>query len=401
MKIKKFLFILPVFLLVIICFFVVFYISSKSVLNIAFYGIPENVEEAIRTKITDYSISVTKKNRCVFTTLSDNEPLISYLPRKHNYDCIIAYNDKNLQDCANPKFMMPDIIQYVPTALRSSVNYDNPYALPLLLDNFEIAVYTKYLKEQSLSIPASLSAVLDLAQKTSKEADWPIVFSGGSDKDLSFLISSLLLSRYGTQAYSNMIELMKNKIEFDNLLNIPLNEDSQTFKNILDEIRFWESKKYLHPQWIEFQDKEVAYMMSSHSTSIVFLTLSDHRAIDFEVMNLFTDSFFPSGSAAKSRSLIAPVIAIAPLSTKKAGKMSVQTLQSFLIGSEAQAWLGSATGLAPANSTAPAQDKQASNVRLWLAASDKPLPAITDAAFTNKKDKEEFMKQVRNYFLFN
>ena len=67
-----------------------------------------------------------------------------------------------------------------------------------------------------------------------------------------------------------------------------------------------------------------------------------------------------------------------------------------LVTSTNQSTIANATGLAPTHSTAESPDRQATNARLWAAASDRPAPGLQDL-FTKPEAKTAFFSDMRDY----
>ena len=84
------------------------------------------------------------------------------------------------------------------------------------------------------------------------------------------------------------------------------------------------------------------------------------------------------------------------IKTKKTNQLA-NTILKEIYTHEGQNILTNATSLAPTTSQAETSDKQASDVRLWAAASNKALPSLASALYKNPEDISSLAKMIRDY----
>ncbi len=117
------------------------------------------------------------------------------------------------------------------------------------------------------------------------------------------------------------------------------------------------------------------------------------------VIDRYEATYFPSSDGRSARSLTAPaILAIRPI--KKKSQQRFAGLSSFLIQSRSQEELSSRSGLAPANAQCQAPDRQASDVRLWAAASQEPLPDLYHVLYKTANERETFAQALRSRLEF-
>ena len=150
--------------------------------------------------------------------------------------------------------------------------------------------------------------------------------------------------------------------------------------------------------------QEVEYLMETELFSVVFMPLSVHRTVSFRTIEKYTEYFFPAGRIENEnadRSLIFSILTGTVIKNRFDDKNAVcMELLTKFTTLQNQALIAESTGLAPSSSTAETSDKQASNARLWAAASAKPLPGINDS-FSKPEAKTEFFNGLRDYLKMN
>jgi hypothetical protein len=105
----------------------------------------------------------------------------------------------------------------------------------------------------------------------------------------------------------------------------------------------------------------------------------------------------PASIAMKeSRSLTIPSYLIMQIKTKKTNLLA-NTILKEIYTHEGQNILTNATSLAPTTSQAETSDKQASDVRLWAAASNKALPSFVNALYTSAEERASLAQAIREY----
>jgi ABC-type Fe3+ transport system substrate-binding protein len=141
----------------------------------------------------------------------------------------------------------------------------------------------------------------------------------------------------------------------------------------------------LHPEWFRFKAKDLSAFMERGLAPFVLMMLSDRRLLEQRLASRYLGSPFPSAETGLARAprltvLIATVNAAAP----KRHRDAAMEFLGYLVSADGQRRLAGANGLAPAHASAETLDEQASESRLWAAASRYVLPepgwAMADSA---------------------
>ena len=86
------------------------------------------------------------------------------------------------------------------------------------------------------------------------------------------------------------------------------------------------------------------------------------------------------------------------MQTEKQNKNSfAEKIFSDIYTDQGQKILTNATSLAPVTSQAYTSDKQASDVRLWAAASKTALPSFAKTLYTSNEERTALAKAIRDY----
>lgn len=357
---------------------------------IAFYNIPSTTREAILGLINDPSFA--DKNDFNISTLNEKKALKEQMNEFDKVDILFAIDGKAALDIAE-KTIRPSekILQLMPSSIRKAGQDQNRvYGMPLLLDHFEIAYNFKLLNQNGISEPKTISELLTAANKLKKKSFYPIVCAGGEDSDLIQLVGALLEARYGIAAWQTSSNQLKKIDSIKNILT------DTNFRAVLDELITWRNSGLIHPEWFRMTHDDVSSFMENEYTGIVFMNLSTHRTIPQRTIEKFSSTFIPPNSLGQERALTAPIL-IGILPEKNQPNKKAEEFLYKLVQDAAQKKLGNMTGLAPSNSTAETKDKQASDVRLWLASTQKPLQDLRIACFDNSETQIEFAKFIREY----
>lgn len=149
--------------------------------------------------------------------------------------------------------------------------------------------------------------------------------------------------------------------------------ENKAFLATLNILKEWRQTGFLHPEWFHMTKADVENFMESNLALFVSMSFSDHRKISQKAIERYETSYMPASIAMKeSRSLTIPSYLIMQIKTKKTNQLA-NTILKEIYTHEGQNILTNATSLAPTTSQAETSDKQASDVRLWAAASNKAL----------------------------
>ncbi|MBO4547430.1 MAG: hypothetical protein J5700_07635, partial [Treponema sp.] len=130
---------------------IVLFLVAKINLNtvrVAFYGVDQRTEASVKSQIDKMNL-----RRVRYYDLDANVPLPNKVQK--NYSILIAKNSFELNSRA--EFFVPvneNLFEALPISIRKATVYGQKhYAIPLLLDHFEIAYYEVSQKKLGLERP--------------------------------------------------------------------------------------------------------------------------------------------------------------------------------------------------------------------------------------------------------
>lgn len=367
---------------------VLFLIPHKPI--IAFYNIPEELERSITLLAQDPQFS--GKTQFRFQKLDGIKNLRDLTKTASHADILFTFDGKAAVEIIK-KTIDPSegILKLMPSAMQAAGRTDTRiYGLPLLLDHFEVAYNIQAFKNKSIKEPQTLDALLNAAKKLKTPTHWPIICAGKQDTDLLMLVGALLEARYGIDAWKNTVTLLQSEVSMKEIFK------DNTFRAVLDELVSWRTKGLIHPEWFRMTNADIVAFMENDYSSIVLCSLSEHREVPFDTIKKFTSIYFPSATQGAPRAFTSPTL-IGMRPYKKRPNKSAETFLYALARNSGQKKLGDASGLAPVNSTAETRDRQAADVRLWVASSHKPFPEIGTASFGDSEKRAQFAREIRQY----
>ena len=357
---------------------------------IAYYRLPANVRAAISAFADDPALSGKVKFGIVL--LDDSKPLAAQLGKNPRIDVVFAYDGAAAAETAGMALAPSKQIRLLlPTAIRDTgTRFGVGYALPLLLDHFEVAYDAKAFGKAGLSEPKTLGDLIAGAEKTAHPGLSPIVCAGGNDQDLLLLVGAVAEAKYGLPAHDTIVADLREKGTIQSALA------NAELRGTLETLVDWRKKGILQPEWYRMKDSDLTAYLDKEYASVAFIPFSTHRTIPLKTISRFTSIPFPPANQGSARALTAPVIVGLLPSYRKPNAAAAEFLYR-LVREEGQTILSANTGLVPVNSIVPTQDGQATDVRLWVGSSNGPRPDPANAAFADPAKIAETARDIRAY----
>jgi hypothetical protein len=290
-------------------------------------------------------------------------------------------------------FINSSFIERFPRSSRASVQYEESYySIPLQLDMIELA----YMKNQIENDPDT-GLIFNfnelenqfLALKSSR--NYPLMISGANDQDLLDALSVLSLSLCGVEGYEKLYRAFQGDDPLTEILSIPLG-NSYTFETVIKKLKEWEDRGILHPEWTRFTRDDAITFLEDGLSNAYIMRLSTHRTLDDKLLSQMGETPFPYLLREdRATGILAPMDIMAVNKNSKYLKQ-IESLLPGLIDNEIQERITSISGLAPATSISEALDKQASNARLWAAASQTLLEPLSS-------NNPERIREIREYLV--
>lgn len=371
----------------------------------AFYGISqENVENISKVLNSTHKRRNKKSEPYNILILDETKSLEYALKGQKKPDLLFLYNGENAtyatKLAAKRKTgFSKDIVSNMPSSIQAIVpqTAEKITAIPLLLDNYEIAYHKEKAKSAQIKELITWQDVQTLASKTKSSTMAPIIFAAGDDIELINIMGALLESVSGKKAYDSVVEKIRANIKAGKV-------SVQSFYNLADELfaidgefyqtaqmlNEWKTYGLLPKNFLSMSVKDVRAFISSNDSinTIAIMSLSQHRRIERDFIAKYKSSYIPS--ILNERSFTAPIIMAVPLSKNKIVKKSLKSLAKELQGS-----LSNQTELAPTDKNASTPDRQADDARFFIAASNPPLAGLSQA-FTTKGTRAAFAEAIRS-----
>lgn len=391
MKQKKV--IIPVFAFLLSIIILVYILVQRSPTQptVAFYRVGEQTKAAVFTIIDKKQWTGKKPFRML--ELDDTLPLDRQQKTLKKADLLLTYDSPALSRADLHTATLPETaLNIMPSAMRrAGISANARYGHAVLLDHAELAWNKAILREAGIEGPATLTELEQAANRLKSRFMWPIVCAGAQDEDLFLLVSALAEAEGGPEGYRTLLDETGDLETLDDLLESPVLTKS------LGTLILWREKGYLHPEWLRMTERDVHSFMENRNTTFVFMSLSAHRRVPQRTIERFESSYVPPRTPTTQRSFIAPaLLAIRLDRARQYG--GIAELHERLTGHSLQRELSAKTGLAPVNASVEANDKQAYDVRLWVAASREPVPMIHQALRGNA-DTARLAALIRDYLL--
>lgn len=289
-----------------------------------------------------------------------------------------------------------DSRELMPSSIRRIGTVDGEtevaaFAIPILLDHFELTCSIALLPALGDSRETSLERLVEIATQRRSAGHWPIVCAGGKDESLILLVSALAEAKYGTDGRGRIVDALRGGQSLASAL------DAAPLRATLDELVAWRKLGIIHPEWFRMADSDVRAFLDSGDCDMAFMTLSDRRTMPSKTMARYASLPFPATRTIKrARELTVPAtVAFVPKGQKP--NTAAMAFLARLVSPVIQGSLSRSTGLAPVNSTAETRDSQAYDARLWAASCARPVSDVAREAFTDPEDTARFARDIRGY----
>lgn len=364
-------------------------------LDVAYYGISENIVKAIGETFENPANAMLQKNFSRVRTVQLTERDIRDTKRiAKTYDLLFMWNGvlaANASEQAVP--IRESVYDLFPASVRHAGKVDSTYKmLPLLLDHYELACYRTYRNDAALALPETFADFESYLQILKGYADYPLICAGKTDATLTAFVSVLTESLAGSEGYAALVKAAANANGLSDLLDVPLG-NGISLSSVFETIKQWQRERLIHPQWYTVKEKDIENYMEEHRLGTIFMPLSEHREKPLILIKYYDAVQFPKGDGTR-HALIAPTLVGIAF---RNDRTQLAVLEG-LAHTDVQTLLSQRTKLAPASSRAEAHDVQADDVRFWAASCDDgPAAELGAAAFTSQEKISAFAEEIRTY----
>lgn len=352
--------------------------------TVVFYNINEKTQNAILSEIQSMPVGRKGKNLKYNVTVLDGDQPLSAQKKAFKGDLLFATMDFDVQEAAKSgkiKKMDTALLEGMPSATRSTalIEKNKLCALPILYDFYEIDVNQAAFSESKVEKIADWADFIEFLTRTTTANFNPLAITGGDPSELLNTFGCIVEALSG----SNALKTSENKLwqayktGDKGKLNAAIDDlctENGPFAEALAAMKEIYKKGFCNNSALSFTTGDTKFFMDNNLCNSAFLKLSDHRNIDSKVINGYVSIYVPGNDVNGERSFPAPTICAMPLKNNKSTESTLK-----LLASSRQTSLSMKSTLAPAQASCGTPDKQADDVRFWLAASSGPAMPLSGA----------------------
>lgn len=372
--------------------------------TIAIYGLDSQQAEAVKSQLME--ISEEKHLGFEVAVLNNEKAISSQLTLSPKTLAVITtagYGMESAVKRASKKAGVSfDLTSEMTSSMRNSTRLNGSKkvaAIPLLSDNLEIDIDTSAFRTSGMEAISTWADITEFSKIQKRRVDFPLAFAGTDGEFFLDLLGGFAEALDGQDSYSKAAEILKTaagkKFDAAAIANeLADNPDSP----LITSIRFlksWYKNGILNENTFSFSKRDINAFVENRLASGFFMTLSDHRNSGKNISN-YSSIYFPSDKAASARTFSSTTIYAVPLKKSK----SVEKIVSELVSADGQEKLSRATGFAPVLAHCRTPDKQADDVRYWVAATNPPNAGLGHEAFFTQEHFRQLGKELASRIMY-
>ena len=364
----------------------IFFYSSKKI-TVAFYNIGEKQKREITATIEK---TLQKKNFTINTIeFKPSVPLSEQITRKNMPDILFTLSGYSVQESveiAKLNLISPKITSGMTSSMRTAIIQKNgkSAALPILSSHFELDIDLQEFQNSETKQVNTWSDVEKFMREQKRRKEFPLVFAGGNPDFLLTLLGALAESIDGIDSYTAAVKILKEEESPAKAAEKLCDEPDSPLATSIRQLKSWYKQGFIHPGVFSFQQNDTEAFASNKLSSVMILSLEDHRNTPQETISRYTSVFFPSTIVSSLRAFTGNTYYAVP--TKNSYK--TKNFLKELVSTETQESLSRATGLAPVLNQCRTPDKQADDARYWITATTAPLAGLSQEVSLSKETKK-------------
>lgn len=383
---------------------VVLLMPSKE-FTVAFYRVADHQRQGITETVT--ALAQEKGISPVFVQYDPDKSLKEQIPLAKKPSLIFTTSGFALETAAeraSPAVSLsPELSQGMTSSMRSAITQKDGriIALPILSSHFEVDIDEAEYRSSKIEGINIWNDVEKFAREQKQRKESPVLFAGGDSETFLDLLGAFAESIDGVSSYSAAADIIRGSERNFNPARVAIrlcNEPDSPLATTVRRLRSWYKLGFIHQGVFSLQKNDVEAFASSRLSSILFMSLEDHRDAAQKTISRYKSIYFPPESrrSANSRIFSGKTYYAIPL-TKSA---AAQSLAAELLSPAAQEAMSRATGLAPVLAQCRTPDRQSYDARFWIAATSAPLAGLSSEAFLSKQQKAalaaEIASRIRN-----
>lgn len=378
----------------------IFLLTPSKNFTIAFYRVDEKQRQGITQVIND--IAAKNNIQVLYVEYNPEKSIKDEIPLAKKPNIVLTTSGFALEtaiDKASKKASLPpELSQGMTSSMRAGIKQAEGKitALPILSSHFEVDIDLAEFQNSNTKYINTWNDVEKFMREQKRKKESPMIFAGGNADTLLDIMGAMAESIDGTESYTEAAKIIRTT---DNPVKTAIklcDEPNSPLATSVKQLKSWYKLGFIHPGTFSLQQNDVEAFASSRLSSVLFMSLENHRACAQKTISRYTSIYFPSEHGANSRIFTGKTYYAIPLvkSTK------AEKILSELVSPESQEALSRATGLAPVLAQCRIPDKQADDARYWIAATAVPLPGLSNEAYLTKQQKTaiaaEIASRIRN-----
>lgn len=362
--------------------------------TIAFYRIEEKQRSGITQVIT--KLAEAKNFSVTFENYNSEKSLKEQIPLTKKPNIVITGSGFSVEtaiDKASGKAALAgDFSQGMTSSMRSAIRQKDGkiMALPILSSHFEVDVDLAEFQSSRTKYINTWNDVEKFMREQKRKKESPMIFAGGNPDFFLNLMGAMAESIDGVESYeaaAKIISTTENPVKAAIKL---CDEPDSPLATSVKQLKAWYKFGFIHPGTFSMQQNDVEAFASSRLSSVLFMSLEDHRTCAQKTISRYTSIYFPSEHGANARIFTGKTYYAVPLvKSAKAAQLIAE-----LVSPESQEDLSRATGIAPVLAQCRTPDKQADDARYWIAATAAPLPGLSNEVYLTKQQKTAIAAEI-------
>lgn len=361
--------------------------------TIAFYHIDEQERKEINEVITQ----IAQNHKIAFKSIEyKSDAPLSKQPLRPKADIIFTTSGYSLESAIEeaPKnaLLLEDTPQGMTSSMRSAIRTTDGKiaALPFLSSHLELNIELSEFKSSNIGAINTWNDVEKFLRVQKRQKDYPVALAGGdADFFLDFL-GAMAESIDGVDSYNSAVKILEETSNPVKAATKLCDEPDSPLATSVKQLKSWYKLGFLHPGTFSFQKNDVEAFASSRLSSVLALSLENHRKFAQKTISRFSTIYFPSALPANSRIFTGKIYYAVPQTKSEKAK----ALLNFLVTESAQEDLCRATGLAPVLAQCRTPDKQSYEARYWIAATASPLAGLSNEVYISKEKKATIAAEI-------
>ena len=372
---------------------VIFFAPSKK-FTVAFYNIAEKQRQGI-TSVID---KIAEKNNIsvLYVDYNSEKSLKDELPLTKKPNIVITTSgfalESAIDKASKSAALSAEVSQGMTSSMRSAIRQDGDKitAFPILSSHFEADVDLVEFQNSNTKYINTWNDVEKFMREQKRKKESPMIFAGGNPDTFLDLIGAMAESIDGAESYTAAAKIIKENTNPVRAAIKLCDEPDSPLATSVKQLKAWYKLGFIHPGTFSMQQNDVEAFASSRLSSVLFMSLENHREVAQKTISRYTSIYFPSEHGANSRIFTGKTYYAIPL--VKSAKN--EKILGELISAENQETLSRSTGLAPVLAQCRIPDKQADDARYWIAATAAPLPGLSNETFLTKQQKTAIAAEI-------